>query len=208
MGGALNPRPGCCPCDIRTSRRIEIAWRSEREGNCFAEGTHETTDVIQKSLIYVQVNKSPIYVKVHVELRRNIGKPDHPFGDRQDHAERRMSGRCFEDHCQQTLSDRLGVMGRTEPSRLPADPGFGPGQQVKHREVGQYSLPQPRVSTSISIRRWAEKPIISRSKSVSAVFSSRHRRSMFSSVIVGSLVGVEIRNKPCRRPAMATAFDR
>jgi hypothetical protein len=43
-----------------------------------------------------------------------------------------------------------------------------------------------RVSTSISISGWAKKPIISRRKSASAVFSSRLRRLMLSSVIVGS----------------------
>src|SRR5258705_10951156 len=49
-----------------------------------------------------------------------------------------------------------------------------------------------RLSTSSSIRRCAAKPTISRSKSASELFSSSVRRLIISSVIVGSLVRVEV----------------
>src|SRR5207253_183938 len=66
-----------------------------------------------------------------------------------------------------------------------------------------------RLSTSSSIRRCAAKPTISRSKSASELFSSSVRRLIISSVIVGSLVRVEVqRPNPYRRSAMTTAVDK
>src|SRR6516225_7204308 len=49
-----------------------------------------------------------------------------------------------------------------------------------------------RFSTSSSISRCAAKPTISRSKSASELFSSKVRRRIISSVIVGSLVRVKV----------------
>src|SRR6516162_11428992 len=49
-----------------------------------------------------------------------------------------------------------------------------------------------RLSTSSSISRCAAKPTISRSKSASELFSSKVRRRIISSVIVGSLVRVKV----------------
>jgi hypothetical protein len=49
-------------------------------------------------------------------------------------------------------------------------------------------------STSSSIRRWAAKPIISRNRSASGVFSTSVRRFIISSVIGGSSVALACRN--------------
>jgi hypothetical protein len=47
---------------------------------------------------------------------------------------------------------------------------------------------------SSSISRWAAKPIISRSTSASALFSTSALKSIMTSVIFGSLVRVDVRN--------------
>src|SRR5262249_49981014 len=66
-----------------------------------------------------------------------------------------------------------------------------------------------RLSTSSSISRCAAKPTISRNKSASELFSSRVRRRIISSVIVGSLGSREgLPTKPYRRAAMTTAVDK
>ncbi len=112
----------------------------------------------------------------------------------------------------QTAADCAGTRSRT--SRLGwADvhaEDFAPADGAGHvsrsrsrwplrwvrRSGGQlpWGVPVMR-STSSFIRRRALKPIISRTKSVSAVFSSMSRRVIVSSVIVGTLVGVDVRNQ-------------
>jgi hypothetical protein len=54
-------------------------------------------------------------------------------------------------------------------------------------------------STSNSIRRWAVKPIISRSRSASELFSRSVRRFMISSLIGGSSNQVDVATRPYRR---------
>ena len=83
-----------------------------------------------------------------------------------------------------------------------AGPGLPAVLAIAVALVGPVGLRTPggapvRASTSMSISRWAVKPIISRRKSASVVFSSRSWRFMDSAVILGSLVGVDVRNQTC-----------